>query len=254
MLYSSLLAVLGATAANAAPALGKSGPMEKLDKRSVTTSTKPTYNGCTYPVIGLGAFTEGIESDFTALTSLPSTLSPSTDLIGALTAPFDRQFASSNVGILNGQYITLTVPGGQTSNPISSAEIQTLAKDILYGSFRTVAKASSSAGVTQAFSFYANDTQEIDIAFLTDDPTQLHLTNEQTGYGQPSTSFSVAAPSDATTAFHEYRMDWTPSGTSFYVDSVLQYTITQNVPSTPGFYLWNTWRLVRILTLEMYGH
>ncbi|KAF2225929.1 concanavalin A-like lectin/glucanase domain-containing protein, partial [Elsinoe ampelina] len=147
---------------------------------------------------------------------------------------------ANNVAV-SGGYAALTVPGGQQADPILSAEIQTAAKDILYGSVRTVAMASTVAGTTHGFSFYSNDTQEADIAFLTDDTAILHLTNEQTGYGQPVTSFGVPSPSDATSAFHEYRMDWVPGKTMFYIDGQLVYQINQNVPSTPGFYLWNNW-------------
>ncbi|PNS18942.1 Beta-glucanase [Sphaceloma murrayae] len=231
-----LAAALVASTVNGAP----SGEPAALQRRALQKSPKPTFNGCTYTIDGLGSFTQGLNIDFTKLKSIPKTLTISTNTIAAGTAPFARRFMANNVAVTGG-YAALTVPGGQLADPILSAELQTRAKDILYGSVRTVAMASTVAGTTHGFSFYSNDTQEADIAFLTDDTSVLHLTNEQSGYGQPVTSYSVPAPSDATNAWHEYRMDWVPGKTMFYIDGELVSQINQNVPATPGFFLWNNW-------------
>ncbi|KAF4551189.1 Hypothetical protein D9617_14g076460 [Elsinoe fawcettii] len=236
LIKSGLLAAALAASVSAAPSQGPAN----LQRRALQTSPKPTFNGCTYTIDGLGSFTQAIDIDFTKLKAIPKTLTVSTNTIAAGTAPFARRFMANNVAV-SGGYASLTVPGGQLADPILSAEIQTAAKDVLYGSVRTVAMASTVAGTTHGFSFYSNDTQEADIAFLTDDTTVLHLTNEQTGYGAPMTSYSISAPSDATSAWHEYRMDWVPGKTMFYIDGQLIYQINQNVPSTPGFYLWNNW-------------
>lgn len=100
---------------------------------------------------------------------------------------------------------------------------------------------SNVPGTTHGFSFYANDNQEIDFAFITSNLSQVHLTNEQVSATAPSTSYTAAAPADAATAWHEYRVDWTANQTSFFIDSVLIQTITDNVPTTAGFWLWNNW-------------
>jgi beta-glucanase (GH16 family) len=100
---------------------------------------------------------------------------------------------------------------------------------------------SNVPGTTHGFSFYANDHQEVDFAFLSSDTSVVHLTNEQVDYTAPFSSYTSAAPSDSTTAYHEYRVDWSPSSTKFYIDGVLIQTITDNVPNTPGFLLWNNW-------------
>jgi beta-glucanase (GH16 family) len=55
------------------------------------------------------------------------------------------------------------------------------------------------------------------------------------------TSETGPAPTTATTEVHEYRIDWTPTFTAFYVDGVLQKKYTTNVPSAPGPWLWNNW-------------
>lgn len=101
-----------------------------------------------------------------------------------------------------------------------------------------MAKISDVPGTTHGFSFYANDTQEIDFAFLTSDVSVAHLTNEQVSPDSEATSFQVAAPTDAASAWHEYRVDWLPGATKFYIDSRLVQEINENVPSTPAFFLW----------------
>lgn len=100
------------------------------------------------------------------------------------------------------------------------------------------------------FFFYKNDNQEIDIEYLTDPNSEanggktpvLYFTNQATVSGGLETDTTSPAPSTATTAQHEYRVDWTSEATTFYVDGVLQDTFTTNVPSDPGSWVWNNWR------------
>jgi len=141
-----LAAALTVAAANAAPST--STPGQPLAPRSLSTSPKATSNGCTYVVPGIGAFTEAIDIDFTTVKQVPSTLTISSDTIAAGTAPFARQFVPKNVAVSSSGYLALTVPGNQISNPIKSGEVQTAAKDALYGSIRTVAMASNVPGTT----------------------------------------------------------------------------------------------------------
>lgn len=117
--------------------------------------------------------------------------------------------------------------------------MQTDYDDILYASVRTVAKISNVPGTTHGFIFYSNDTQEVDFAFLTSDISKAWLTNEQVTYSSPYSTYNVAAPSDANTAWHEYRVDWLPGTSRFFVDGVLVKEITDNVPTTPGSWIWN---------------
>ncbi|KAI5196297.1 hypothetical protein E4T38_08594 [Aureobasidium subglaciale] len=133
-------------------------------------------------------------------------------------SPLARRFDLVNVGLdVIKKALTLTVPGGQSSGrrchrlleicltalgPISVAQVATSYSDILYGSVRTVAKISDVPGTTHSFIFYANDTQEVNFAFLTSD-----LTNEQVNYSSPYSTYSVAAPGDASSTYYEYRLD-----------------------------------------------
>lgn len=113
--------------------------------------------------------------------------------------------------------------------------------DILYGSVRTVAMISDVPGVTHGFSMYSSDNQEVDFAFLTRDLSQVHLTNEQVATDSPVSTYVFPAPADATTAWHEYRVDWQADHTAFFIDGELILNITENVPSQPGYWIWNNW-------------
>lgn len=88
---------------------------------------------------------------------------------------------------------------------------------------------------------YMNDTQETDIEIRTGDLGNVHFTNQQTHYGNGETTYAVAAPSTMTSAFHEYRYDWLPTVTNFYIDGVLVMSINRNVPTEPGWLMWNNW-------------
>lgn len=139
----------------------------------------------------------------------------------------------------------------QNSGPISTAQLATNYNDILYASVRTVAKISNVPGTTNAFIFYANDNQEIDFAFLTSDLSKAWLTNEQNSYTSPYSTYSVAAPGDASTAWHEYRLDWLPGVSKFFIDGVLVQTITDNVPTTPGSWIWNNWYVYSVVMYHL---
>lgn len=223
---------------------------QSLEKRyTASTAGSLTKGGCYYSVPNVGLFTTRMSYSWdNALTLATTGLGVVQDLVssiytvGAGNSPLPRRFDLVNIGLsILDPSITLTVPGGQSKGPVSSAQITTAYDDILYGSVRTVAKISSVPGTTHGFSFYSNDTQEIDFAFLTTDSSVAHLTNEQTSSASAPTSYQVSAPSDATTAYHEYRVDWVPGKVTFYVDSKLVQTITGNVPTTAGFWLWNNW-------------
>ncbi|KAG9831372.1 concanavalin A-like lectin/glucanase, partial [Aureobasidium melanogenum] len=207
-----------------------------------TSSAAGSKSGC-YWNTEAGSFNTRFGHDFSIdLYATVQDLLPNTYTVLAGLNPLARRFDLVNIGLdpldLS---LTLTVPGGQTTGPISVAQLETEYSDILYASVRTVAKISNVPGTTNAFIFYANDTQEVDFAFLTSDISKAWLTNEQTSYGSPYSTYSVAAPADANTAWHEYRLDWLPGASKFYIDGVLVQTITDNVPTTPGSWIWNNW-------------
>ncbi|KAF2165045.1 glycoside hydrolase family 16 protein [Zasmidium cellare ATCC 36951] len=136
------------------------------------------------------------------------------------------------------------VDGGKA---VPMAEIVSARDDILYGSFRIGMKTTAVAGTCGAFFFYKNDSNEIDMEFLSShqQPLSNHgLVNlviqspesADVGYVQPGSNdfdnHSMSfAPSEM---YHEYRFDWLPDRVDFYADSKWMSTIRTNVPKSPG--------------------
>ena len=96
--------------------------------------------------------------------------------------------------------------------------------------------------------FYKSDTQESDIEWVSDPAStsnngeaQLWFTNQNVDGTGPSTYTSIPPPTDATSVEHEYRTDWFQDHVAFYVDGVQVWTTTENVPGTPGEWIWNNW-------------
>lgn len=99
---------------------------------------------------------------------------------------------------------------------------------------------------------YFNDTQEIDLEFLSGQynesshPVNLVLQSPESlknGFDAAKTGgFDVQqlpfAPDDG---FHEYRFDWAPDSVSFYADGVLLRTMTENIPTSPGHITFSHW-------------
>ena len=103
----------------------------------------------------------------------------------------------------------------------------------------------SSAGLF----FYKSDNQEVDIEYLTDPQSLsnpqgkrpvMHYVNQPVTPDDLPTSTSVDAPKGVS-SFHEYRIDWCSDKTMFYTDGQLQATLTGNVPTEPGHWIWNNW-------------
>lgn len=186
---------------------------------------------------------------------------------------FNPQYDPRNVHIVNGM-LALTVPGRQKPSQNSGwrlgcAQVETVADNIQYGSVRTKlylvrflgpAMVSSSVILQslgdlltfQGLFFYQSDTQEVDIEYLTDpsslsnngprNPIPMWYTNQAVNPADaPATQATGPAPSDCTAAVHEYRIDWTPYYTAFYLDGKLQRKFTTNVPREPGSWIWNNW-------------
>lgn len=100
---------------------------------------------------------------------------------------------------------------------------------------------SSVSGTVSSPFFYKNDNQEADIEVITGGESRgIHYTNQPDI--DDKTTVEVASPADLTSEMHEYRLDWLPDRTDFYLDGVKQATLTENVPSTEGAWLWNNWR------------
>ncbi|CAD6580859.1 MAG: hypothetical protein ASARMPRED_000346 [Alectoria sarmentosa] len=197
-------------------------------------------DGCVWVVDGAGSFTHSQTFDFSTMTSFPTEgLAISLDQISS--SPYTQLYTPSNVAVGSGS-LQLRVPGGQTASPILGAEIYTQNTDILYGSVRTTMKASTVAGTCHGAFFYKNDNQEADIEIITGGANKgVHYTNQKASDDANPSTIQNNLPSEASTGFLEYRIDWVPGRTDFYVDGTLQTSLTENVPSTAGTWLWNNW-------------
>ena len=102
---------------------------------------------------------------------------------------------------------------------------------------------SAVSGTVSSPFFYRNDSQEADIEVITGGKHEgIHYTNQEATSTSDQTTVASASPADLTTEMHEYRLDWLPDQTDFYLDGVKQATLTGNVPSAAGAWLWNNWR------------
>lgn len=136
---------------------------------------------------------------------------------------------------------------------IPVAEISSPRDDMLYGSFRAAIKFSGMNGTCGAFFWYHNDTQEIDIEFLSKQHTVLDLTvhtpepaedDDSSDSGESSIRpnsthyFSVINFPDE---YHEYRFDWLPDRVDYYINGDHVKTFTGEVPNTPGHLMLGHW-------------
>lgn len=100
----------------------------------------------------------------------------------------------------------------------SSTQLYTSYNDILYGSVRAVILLSNATGFTS----FRSDTMEIDLKWL-----DYHST------------YDTSVVSDASTQWHEYRVDWLSGNTNYYIDGNLVDSIASE--ASPGLWLWNAW-------------
>ncbi|KAJ3512935.1 hypothetical protein NLJ89_g3238 [Agrocybe chaxingu] len=156
--------------------------------------------------------------------------------------PIPREFTQDNVNFGTGA-LNLKVNAYSGSGPVIGAEIGTL-EQFLYGSVRTVQRSSSVPGVVEGNFFYKSNTQEIDFEILTSTifaSTQACVPPGIWASNQPSTRATIPFPFDPRTAFHEYRIDWFPGVTIFYLDGTQVARFTTDVPDVSGPWLWNVW-------------
>ena len=233
-----------------------------------------TKQGCVWNVDGVGSFNNMASYTFTG-NSLPTGLTASDygvdDSVGGSGIPYSHQFDPSNVAIADGA-LMLTVPGGQSPGNggyVQCAEVTTDINNIRYASTRVVAWFSGVEGTCQSESspssdmvshsqdqsghfFYKSDQQEIDIEWLSDPSSQSNngpgspipfwYTNQALIAGNEPTHQNIPPAISPTAGWHEYRIDWTPAHTAFYIDGVQQGNkLTTNVPTMGGTWVFNNW-------------
>ncbi|KAI2637503.1 glycoside hydrolase, family 16 [Xylaria nigripes] len=151
--------------------------------------------------------------------------------------------------------LLLTVGDVMEDDRVPVAEISTTGLDYFYGTFRAGIKITDVPGTCSAFFWYQNDTQEIDMEFLSAEfdkdkgifPVNLVLQSKEAaaaGFNAANTSgfHTVNLPFDPTTDFHEYRFDFLTDKVLFYADAnLLSEMGGAGVPSSPGHVLLSHW-------------
>ncbi|KAF2439790.1 glycoside hydrolase family 16 protein [Karstenula rhodostoma CBS 690.94] len=148
--------------------------------------------------------------------------------------------------------LKLWVRGDHSQGYVGGAEVATVRNDTLYGSYRVGMKLSAETGTCGAFFWFYNNSQEIDMEFLSKQfnesqgTVQLVLQSPQSvrnGYDASRTAgYQIQhLPFRPDEQFHEYRFDWTPGSVIFYVDGKVMHEMTENVPSEPGHMFLNHW-------------
>ncbi|KAF2826000.1 concanavalin A-like lectin/glucanase [Ophiobolus disseminans] len=148
--------------------------------------------------------------------------------------------------------LELWVRANPRNGLVSGAEVVTVRDDALLGSFRVGMKLSNSSGTCGAFFFFHNNTQEIDMEFLSHQFNQsqgavnLVLQSpeaEARNWDASGTSGfrTKLLPFRPDNMFHEYRFDWTKERVAFYVDGKFLHEITDNVPQEGGGVFFNHW-------------
>ncbi|KZF26522.1 glycoside hydrolase family 16 protein [Xylona heveae TC161] len=141
---------------------------------------------------------------------------------------------------------------GQSERLVGTAEVASQRDDILYGSFRIAMKLSGTPGTCGAFFWFFNNTQEIDIEFLSSElnssssPVNLVLQSPESaraGYdASHTTTFRLyELPFRPDEDYHEYRFDWLPGKVSFYADGHWLWDSSDAVPTKPGHLIMNHW-------------
>ncbi|KAI4730953.1 hypothetical protein E4T49_01204 [Aureobasidium sp. EXF-10728] len=221
---------------------------------TLKTSKAGVYSNCYYNVDGVGEFntrwvadwTTGATQDLTGIvssaytvgTASTSTTTTSSKLkrgLGNFFSLFSNSLSfritpssvgnsvtsqANNVASAAGAIVSGTgaAVSSVQATVSSSTQLYTSYNDILYGSVRAVVLLSNATGFTS----YRSDTMEIDLNWL-----DYH------------SSYDTSVVPDASTAWHEYRVDWLPGATSYYIDG--QLVDSTGSETSPGLWLWNAW-------------
>ncbi|KAK4135441.1 glycoside hydrolase family 16 protein [Trichocladium antarcticum] len=217
-------------------------------------------------------FTDMLETDFTQNPPLgvhtdwaPQAFNLTRD---RARGPYGELFAVANVGVSGGkggeeeeeeeeEGLELVVGGrgAVVDGMVPVAEVDSTRLDVWWGTFRASMRMTRVPGTCAAFFWYFNDTQEIDMEFLSREfsaangsyPVNLVLQSREAavaGYNAARTGTFVKAhlPFDPTDGFHEYRMDYVPGRVFFYADGQrLAEMDGPAVPTTAGHLILQHW-------------
>ena len=113
-----------------------------------------------------------------------------------------------------------------------------------YGSIRFQSRVTGAPGACAGMFLYRDDTHESDFEFLTRDGSDyVHMTNQpgnKNGLPVPgaTTNLSLIYPYSEWT---NYRIDWSPGMTRYFVNGEIVANKTVNVSPLPMYWMMNMW-------------
>ena len=156
----------------------------------------------------------------------------------------EAQFTPQNASVANGLLtISLTPAPSGSAKPYLGVEMRST-KTLTYGKVSASMRFASGSGVVSGLVLFYTpfpncNWNEIDIEHLGDSSNTSQLNCQvYLGTPVPNCTTSVAPTQDplvvnlgtnAETAFHQYDIEWTPAGVSFYIDGTLLRTWTANI-------------------------
>ncbi|GAA6011722.1 hypothetical protein JCM11491_000729 [Sporobolomyces phaffii] len=223
-----------------------------------STSTAPGKNkpGASSSSVLGPLYGDDLNVDFTSLGS-PDELEPylaknglRISDYGTVTTigPILHGFYSENVDWEDGA-LRLRVVGQTGDGEVSSGEFETLDK-FLYGRVTTRVKATPVPGICHGVFWYGGQPLEVDIELLSSYYSKgrgdsvkpgLQLTNHPVSGSGPMTNKVVPYGFDPTEDYHDYTIEWKEDVTIFEVDGEEVGRLTENVPSEPMGFIWNSW-------------
>ncbi|KXS22431.1 glycoside hydrolase family 16 protein [Gonapodya prolifera JEL478] len=172
---------------------------------------------------------------------------PNDSGINGVAAPYQIQNTKDNV-MIQGRDLAIRVQSAVQKPYILGGEVTTMRNDILYGSFRSTLKTTSVLGTCAGFFHYGNRTNEVDIEILS-----VQAADRKVNFVQhemillpdntPS-PLSIQTPDvgvNPSADYNEYRFDWTPTSSDFFVNGNYILSLTANEPSKEGIVIWNHW-------------
>jgi len=156
------------------------------------------------------------------------------------------EFRADAVQVSDGSMrLTLSGRGGNV-RPVGCPEIHTRAR-LGYGIYAARLRTAAGSGLDTTFFTYIGPPSgvpvwdEIDFEFLGKDPHFVTI-----GYrvnGQEHGPKNVQLGFDASKAFHDYTIEWTPESICWYVDGkiIAKSHDEKKIPSTPGMLFFSLW-------------
>lgn len=148
----------------------------------------------------------------------------------------------NNVYLANGTLnLQVDPPVGDT---VGSAQLSTLRKDLWYGTYRSVIQLPPQSGSCVGLFYYYNDTEEIDVEYISQNPNMLYFSSKRTNPNDFSADIDAnnyMYKNGSLNVFRDYRFDWFPDRVDFYVDNKKTYTSTGYSPSTPARAMLMNW-------------